>query len=89
MIDEVCVLSEKSDLAKVNEIYAKGRWNVFYYDLANIQNHWKMNTLNPEDDIAGNNGTSVNQDSSNIKNEANDATPVNLVLADITTEKPC
>jgi hypothetical protein len=68
---------------EVNEVVALGRTNPDYSALSfasDLVNWWKLNALNPPDEISANNGTSLNMDSSNII--TNDMISVNLVEAD-------
>ena len=64
-IDEVAIWGKELTSSEVLEIYNLGRKNSGYMGFG-IISHWKMDTINPVDEISGFDGTSVNMDSSNI-----------------------
>jgi hypothetical protein len=52
---------------EVTGIYDQGRASdVDYSAIPNVISHWRLNSLNPVDEIGSNNGTSNNMDASNI-----------------------
>ena len=59
-------------------IYDQGRLDTDYSEITGIISHWKMDALNPRDEIGSNDGTSINMDSSNILNDINNGTSVNM-----------
>lgn len=65
-MDEVSIWSKELTQSEVTAIFNKGRINVDYSTLPAIVSHWKMDNLNPTDQIGSNNGTSVNMNVSNI-----------------------
>jgi hypothetical protein len=66
-MSNAAVFSKELTLSEVATIYGKGRVNVDYSSIPNLEFHSKLSTLNPVDETGINNGTSVNMDSSNIE----------------------
>lgn len=77
-IDEVSIYNTELSQQDVTDIYNRGRNNPDYSDIIGIVSHWKMDELNPIDKIGSNDGTSVNQDLTNLKNDINDGISVNM-----------
>lgn len=67
-IDEVSFFKGSAHNATTMlDIYNRGRENPHLGDIANLVSHWRMDAINPIDEVAGvNNGTGVNIDASNI-----------------------
>ena len=77
-LDEVSLYNDGLTSTQVTDIYERGRNSPDYSDITGIVSHWKMDSLNPIDQIGSNNGTSINQDSTNLLNDINDGSSVNM-----------
>jgi len=77
-LDDVSVYNVALSQLEVTDIYNRSRNSPDYSNITGIVSHWKLEVLNPTDQIGANDGTSVNQTSSNLLNDINDGTSNNM-----------
>jgi hypothetical protein len=62
----VAIFDKELSVAEMLDIHSRGKAASSYSDISNLVFHSKLETLNPIDEVASQNGTSINMDSNNI-----------------------